>query len=100
MSPTIASIPTKVTEVPMASKRRSKILLVDDRPENLIALERLLVDLDVELFKATSGNEALKMVLHHDFALALLDIQMPGMDGYELAQILRGEERTAKMPFI
>ncbi|MCB0395045.1 MAG: response regulator [Flavobacteriales bacterium] len=79
---------------------RPKILMVDDRPENLIALERLMKDLDVELFRASSGNEALKLTLRHDFALALLDIQMPEMDGYELAEILRSEEKTARMPFI
>lgn len=79
---------------------KPKILLVDDKEENLIALERLLADLPVELHKATSGNDALKLILYHDFALALLDIQMPGMDGYELARILRDEERTSRMPFI
>jgi two-component system, sensor histidine kinase and response regulator len=100
MATTSAPIHTQVTEGPGNAAHRPKILLVDDKPENLIALERLLMDLDVEVFKANSGNEALKAALHHDFALALLDIQMPGMDGYELAQILRGEERTAKLPFI
>jgi len=79
---------------------RPKILIVDDRPDNLIVLERLLKNKNVELFKAGSGNEALKLTLHHDFALALLDIQMPGMDGYELAELLRADERTAKLPFI
>lgn len=78
----------------------AKILMVDDRPENLLVLERLLRDLPVELFKANSGNEALKLTLHHDFSLALLDIQMPEMDGFELAEILRQEEKTARMPFI
>lgn len=77
-----------------------KILIVDDKPENLIALETVLRDLDVELIKATSGNEALKETLHHNFALALLDIQMPEMDGYELASILRSEDQTAHLPFI
>ncbi|MBS1685851.1 MAG: response regulator [Bacteroidetes bacterium] len=80
--------------------RRPKILIVDDKPENLIALETVLRDLDIELVRAYSGNEALRATLHHDFALALLDIQMPEMDGYELAGILREEERTAKLPFI
>lgn len=79
---------------------KPKILLVDDRPENLRALEVVLKDLDIELVKTTSGNDALKATLHHDFALALLDIQMPGMDGYELAGILREEEKTAHVPFI
>ncbi len=80
--------------------KRPKILIVDDRPENLVALEVVLKHLDVELVKAHSGNEALMATLYHDFALALLDIQMPDMDGYELATILREEERTATLPFI
>ena len=79
---------------------KPKILMVDDKPENLLVLERLLKDLPVELYRAASGNEALRLTLHNDFALALLDIQMPEMDGYELAELLRQEERTAKMPFI
>ncbi|CAN5200716.1 response regulator [soil metagenome] len=79
---------------------RPKILIVDDRPENLVALEVVLRDLDVDLVRATSGNEALRSTLYNDFALALLDIQMPEMDGYELASLLRDEERTANMPFI
>jgi two-component system, sensor histidine kinase and response regulator len=79
---------------------RPKILIVDDKPENLVALERVLKDLDIDIVKATSGNDALKATIHHHFALALLDIQMPEMDGYELAGILREEERTQKLPFI
>ncbi len=79
---------------------RPKILMVDDKPENLVALERILRDMPVRLFRATSGNEALRLTLHHDFALALLDIQMPEMDGYELAGILREEEKTVHIPFI
>jgi len=79
---------------------KPKILIVDDKPENLVALEIVLRDMDVELVKAGSGNEALKATLHHDFALALLDIQMPEMDGYELAGILREEDKTNRLPFI
>ncbi len=79
---------------------KPKILMVDDKPANLLALERLLTGMPVELYKASSGNEALTLTLHHDFALALLDIQMPEMDGYELAGLLRQEEKTARMPFI
>lgn len=74
--------------------------MVDDKPENLVALETVLRNLDVQLVKANSGNEALKATLHEDFALALLDIQMPEMDGYELAGILREEEQTSHLPFI
>lgn len=79
---------------------KPKILLVDDRVENLVALETVLKGLNVDLIKATNGNDALKETLHHNFALALLDIQMPGMDGYELAEILREEENTSQLPFI
>ncbi|MCB0429220.1 MAG: response regulator [Flavobacteriales bacterium] len=79
---------------------KPKVLMVDDHMENLVALDRLLKDMNLDLYKATSGNEALKLTLRHDFALALLDIQMPEMDGYELAEILRSEEKTAQMPFI
>ena len=79
---------------------KPKILLVDDRPENLVALKTVLKGLNIETITATNGNDALKATLHHDFALALLDIQMPEMDGYELAGILREEEKTSNLPFI
>lgn len=92
------------SDATMAGKRESedrlKILMVDDKPENLLVLERLLKDLPLDLYKARSGNEALKLTLHHEFALALLDIQMPEMDGYELAELMRQEEKTARIPFI
>ncbi len=79
---------------------KPKILIVDDKPENLKALEVVLKDLNVDLIRATNGNDALKATLHHDFSLALLDIQMPEMDGFELASILREEEKTSRLPFI
>lgn len=79
---------------------RPKLLIVDDKPENLKALEVVLADLNVDVVKATNGNDALKATLHHDFTLALLDIQMPEMDGFELASILREEEKTSRLPFI
>src|SRR5665647_738960 len=81
-------------------KTKPKILIVDDKPENLVALRTVLKNLDIQLVEASSGNDALKKTLRHDFALALLDIQMPDMDGYELAKILREEEKTAHLPFI
>ncbi|KJS32531.1 MAG: hypothetical protein VR64_06350 [Desulfatitalea sp. BRH_c12] len=77
-----------------------KILIVDDKPENLFALEQILGDLDVTVIKATSGNEALIASLNHEFALAILDVQMPAMDGYELAELLRSQERTRNLPVI
>jgi len=77
-----------------------KILLVDDKPANLFALEQILGKLDVELFKADSGKVALELTLSHNFALILLDVQMPIMNGYEVAQFLHSEERTRRIPII
>lgn len=77
-----------------------KILAVDDVPENLVALEALLRRGDVELLQARSATEALELLLVHDVALALLDVQMPGMDGFELAELMRGTERTRRVPII
>lgn len=80
--------------------RTAKILIVDDRPENLFVLESLLDESGVDLIKATSGNEALAKILDHDFALVLLDVQMPGMDGYEVAELMRGNKQTRNIPII
>ncbi|WP_150293126.1 response regulator [Sphingobium estronivorans] len=77
-----------------------KILAVDDVPENLAALDALLRCEGLELLRAGSGIEALELLLVHDVALALLDVQMPGMDGFELAELMRGTERTRRVPII
>jgi two-component system sensor histidine kinase/response regulator len=77
-----------------------KFLLVDDLEDNLLALSALLRDLDVEILVARSGQEALELLLQHDVALALLDVQMPEMDGFELAELMRGAERTRHVPII
>jgi two-component system, sensor histidine kinase and response regulator len=77
-----------------------EILIVDDTPQNLVALEALLRRTGVELVTATSGPEALEHCLRHDFCLALLDVQMPEMDGFELAELMRGAERTKHVPII
>jgi PAS domain S-box-containing protein len=77
-----------------------KFLLVDDLEENLYALEALLQRDGLRLYKARSGSEALELLLVHDFALALLDVQMDGMDGFELAELMRGTERTRRVPII
>jgi two-component system sensor histidine kinase/response regulator len=77
-----------------------KILVVDDRKENLFAMEKILKTLNCDLFLADSGNEALSLTLRHDFALILLDVNMPEMDGFELAELLRSNEETQNIPII
>lgn len=79
---------------------RVKFLLVDDLEENLLALEALLRREDLDILTARSGVEALELMLVHDFALAFLDVQMPGMDGFELAELMRGSEHTRQIPLI
>jgi signal transduction histidine kinase len=79
---------------------RIKCLLVDDLEENLIALGGLLQREDVELLTARSGREALELLLVQDVALAFLDVQMPDMNGFELAELMRGSERTRHVPLI
>lgn len=75
-------------------------LLVDDLEENLLALEGLLRREGLVLLRAKSGNEALELLLQNDVALALIDVQMPGMNGFELAELMRGIERTRRVPII
>lgn len=78
----------------------SKILIVDDVDENLVALEALLRRPGAQILQARSGTEALELVLQHEFALALVDVQMPEMDGFELAELMRGSERSKYIPII
>ncbi|CAN7216159.1 hybrid sensor histidine kinase/response regulator [Acidovorax delafieldii] len=85
----------------MPQTDRTKCLLVDDVEENLIALEALLQRDGLDILKAQSGPEALELLLaHDDVALALLDVQMPDMNGFELAELIRGSERTRHIPLI
>lgn len=77
-----------------------KILIVDDRKENLMILENIISQENITLIKAYSGDEALGLVLDHDFALILLDVQMPGLNGYETAELLRGNSKTKEIPII
>ena len=84
----------------MATASTVNILIVDDLPENLIALEALIRREDIDVHAARSGDEALALLLEHDFALAILDVQMPGMNGFELAELMRGTERTRRIPIV
>lgn len=83
----------------MATEMQS-ILIVDDQPANLISYEALLEDFGVRLLTAASGNEALAVLLKHDVALVLLDVQMPDMDGFEVAQLMRRSRKTQNTPII
>jgi two-component system, sensor histidine kinase len=80
--------------------RRPKILIVDDLQENLISLEMILSDFEVDFVKATSGKDALRATIKDDFAMAILDVQMPGMDGYETLSLMRTRSKTKYLPVI
>jgi PAS domain S-box-containing protein len=86
------------SEAPAA--RRASILLVDDNPNNLTALVQMLAPLGQDIVQARSGIEALRALLRQDFAIVLLDVKMPDIDGYELAQLIRGRARTRDTPII
>ena len=77
-----------------------EILIVDDRPENLLALEAILEPLGQILVRAGSGDEALRKLLSHDVAMILLDVQMPGINGFETARLIKSRERTKYIPII
>jgi signal transduction histidine kinase len=84
----------------MTSTAPVKVLLVDDVEDNLLMLESLLARPGIEFLSARSGRQALELLLEHDVALALLDVQMPEIDGFELAQLMRGSERTKRIPIV
>ncbi|MFB1480170.1 PAS domain S-box protein [Corallococcus sp. RDP092CA] len=83
-----------------AASPRAAILMVDDHPANLLALEAILEPLGQDLVKATSGEEALKKLLQRDFAVILMDVQMPGLDGFQTAALIKQRERTRTIPII
>ncbi|MBI1212706.1 MAG: response regulator [Alphaproteobacteria bacterium] len=83
-----------------APEVRPNILIVDDRKENLLATEKVLRPLYANIFKATSGNEALSLLLRHQFALVLLDVQMPEMDGFETAMLMQEHDSMKGVPII
>lgn len=84
----------------MLSDIQAKLLIVDDLPENLLALEALIKREDRMVYKALSADEALSLLLQHEFAMAILDVQMPGMNGFELAELMRGTEKTKNIPIV
>src|SRR3954464_1870376 len=76
------------------------ILIVDDKPEKLLSLEAVLEDLGQQIVRAYSGREALRHVLHQEFAVILLDVNMPGMDGFETAKLIRQRRSSSHVPII
>lgn len=84
----------------MKAQFLSKVLIVDDLADNLQALDALIRHEQRVIFHAASGEQALALLLEHEFALAILDVQMPGMDGFELAELMRGTERTRHIPIV
>ncbi len=80
--------------------KKPKILIVDDKLPNLVALETVLRDANVEFIRALSGNEALALTLKHDFALGIIDIQMPDMDGYETVELIQNDPEISYFPVI
>src|SRR5215216_187555 len=84
----------------MANLRPANVLIVDDRPENLIATEAILEDLGEPVYIASSGEEALKLLLQHDFAVILLDVQMGGLDGFDMATLIKQREKSRHTPII
>lgn len=84
----------------MKNANKPQILIVDDLPENLISLESILEDFDIRIVQATSGIEALKLTLKEEFALVILDVQMPEMNGYETLELMRQRKKTRYLPVI
>ncbi|MEI8006154.1 MAG: response regulator [Bacteroidota bacterium] len=79
---------------------KPKILIVDDNISNILVIEEVLSDLDVELIRAKSGKEAIEHTKNHEFALVLMDVQMPGMDGFETVEIIREDKKNLLLPII
>jgi PAS domain S-box-containing protein len=103
-TPATTGAPSSAVSAPMEGLEGPlppvEILIVDDRAENLLALEAILEPLGQGLVRAHSGDEALRLLLTHDFAMIILDVQMPGIDGFETARLIKSRERTKYIPII
>ena len=84
----------------MDLQTKANVLIVDDKPENLLALETVLADLGQNLVRASSAREALRSLLLDDFALILLDVQMPGLNGFELAELIRERKNKVRIRIV
>src|SRR5690349_21661750 len=88
------------TDMPAHRPDRANILIVDDRSDKLLVYRTVLEDLQQNLYTAVSGDDALRQVLERDFALILLDVNMPGLDGLETAALIRSRKKSAHTPII
>jgi two-component system, sensor histidine kinase and response regulator len=95
-----AGVSAEMAGDPVPIAGRASILLVDDRPDKRLAMETIIADLGENIVQASSGKEALRCLLQQEFAVILLDVNMPGMDGFETALLIRQRERTAHTPII
>src|SRR5437762_12244068 len=102
MSAPVAKLSSMETDgaVAVGAEDRVKILVVDDQPDNLLSAEAVLESLGEEIVQARSGREALRYLLDSDFAVILLDVMMPGMDGFETATFIRQRDRSRHTPII
>src|SRR5438270_8876298 len=91
---------TQNGDSPPLPEQKANILLVDDRPDKLLALEAILGSLNQNIVQARSGKEALRQLLKENFAVILLDVSMPGMDGFETASLIRQRDSSAHTPII
>ena len=89
---------SRLERIPVGAGVKANILLVDDRPANLLALEAILDQLDQRLVRATSGEEALEKLADEEFAVILMDVRMPGMDGLRTAEVICQRESAARVP--
>ena len=84
----------------MLNDNSVNLLIVNDLSDNLLALEAVVRQQGRTVFQASSGEKALALLLEHEFSLAILDVQMPGMNGFELAELMRGTEKTRHIPIV